>query len=153
MLAETPPSLTVQSLQSVTQPVTVKTAKEIVPGNYQLLLTFAARYSDDLMGRNDTLLATTKVNIDVPGLSETMQLFGLPSFLLLPGMLTLTAFGFGWAWVVSRPGGKFPLDWKTPGFLVFAITLSGLAAFLYPRLGSWFGATDYLRGFNLADVV
>jgi succinate dehydrogenase hydrophobic anchor subunit len=76
---------------------------------------------------------------------------GVPSFLLLPGFLMVTTF---LAFRKRLPfGSPSTVTAKSTEFWLFAITLSLLAAFLYPIMTGVFGTSrDYLKGYEVKDV-
>lgn len=79
-----------------------------------------------------------------------MQLLGIPSLLLMPGVLTLITL-FSAATFLTRTK---QIDWKNPILIVVVVTLSFIYAFSYPQVVKHFGPErDYLRGYDLKDVV
>jgi hypothetical protein len=136
--------------QSVLMPLTLKSATTVLPGSYALVLSYS-------IGRRDApaqqAVATVqgKVTIGIPGVSDAMQLLGIPSLLLLPGILTVLGFVAAWAPLTQLSGP----DWKNPGLLLLAIGLSFGYAFAYPYAVQWVlhQARDYLHGYDLRDII
>jgi hypothetical protein len=79
-----------------------------------------------------------------------MQFLGVPSLLLLPGVLTVLTCLAGYSLATWT---KAP-DWKAPGLLVLAVTLSSIYALKYPYITKHVLSErrDYLRGYALQDV-
>lgn len=92
------------------------------------------------------------VDLSVLGLSDALKLVQVPSFLFLPGALFLLTCEL--IWQIRNQSGDFPLSWSKPSFWVGAISLSIVAAFLYPRATSWFGSPrEYLTAYTFLDVM
>jgi hypothetical protein len=139
-----------ESGQSVLMPLTLKTATTVLPGSYALVFSHSIGRSDAL---TQQAIATVqgKVTIGIPGVSDAMQLLGIPSLLLLPGILTVLGFIAAWALLTGLSGP----DWKNPGLLLLAIGLSFGYAFVYPYAVQWVlhQARDYLHGYDLRDII
>ena len=80
-----------------------------------------------------------------------LRLLGVPSFLLLPGVLFLLTYR--WLWTSQVLGAKneadrFSVEVTKPEFWLLAITLSGIMAFVYPSVTKH----SYLESYNLADM-
>jgi hypothetical protein len=125
-------------------------ARAAIPGTYALLVGFNVR-SLNPTGAWEPMTAQGKVTIGIPGLSDALQFLGIPSLLLLPGALVILTFLTMLPWLTGLP----QVDWKKPALLLLAVLLSFAAAYLYPWVtGRWLGlARDYLRGYELRDVV
>lgn len=125
------------------------TAKTAVPGVYALVVGFRARYHGTTVRASGA--AQGKITVGIPGAGEAMQFLGIPSLLLLPGILAIIAFTTTFALLMRRTA----TDWKQPGLLLIAIVLSFFAALIYPVItGLILGmAHDYLHGYDLRDVI
>jgi len=141
---------------SHTYPIKVTVSDTVQPGKHMLL--FDIPISRQRLTSVDSyhLVATYEVDVGVLGESEILKLLEIPSFLLLPGVLTVVTVGL-W-WLLTKPADqkdKFPLKARNEYFWVVAITVSIIIAGLYPLLTSWLLKTrrDYLYGYGLLDVV
>jgi hypothetical protein len=88
------------------------------------------------------------VDVAVPGVSDMLKLFGVPTLFLLPGVLVLGAM----ALVRPPPEKSQMFAFLRPGFWIVAISLSLLISRVYLWLrgdGAW---RDGLERFDLADV-
>lgn len=102
----------------------------------------------DGAGRADTLLASQNVEIRIPGLSDALKLLGVPTLLLLPGVLTLTAL-----FLVFTPSGTNRLAPPGPGFWMIAIPISFALSQAYAGAMSWAGfPRDLSERFGLWDI-
>jgi hypothetical protein len=128
-------------------------------GDYALLVTAALAWDDGGRKARGVLTATQSVAVDIAGESVILQLLGVPSLLLLPGFLMVSTF-----LALRKPFLPPPADGGKAGqegpsalsreFWLIAITLSLLAAFLYPWVTDLLGPRrDYLRGYGLLDIV
>jgi hypothetical protein len=121
------------------------------PGEY--LLLFEVAYSWQERGRTyaGTALASNSVDVGILGESALLTAVGVPSFLLLPGFLFFVTVGLFWR--LFYPKTEFPLKVTTPDFWLAAVSVSVVAARVYPVITRWRGAErDYLRGYGLQDV-
>lgn len=149
--ANTSASLTLEAL-----------AEEAVqPGRQTLLFEVPVEWVDRSARHASNIIVTYDVGLEVFGESELLGVLGtvglgVPSFLLLPGILMLITFSVLWRsqllmaadtnQSLSKDGATLA---KMPEFWVAAITLSGIMAIAYPRL---FGGRFYLEGYSLEDV-
>jgi hypothetical protein len=134
---------------SISVPLQV-TAKAAIPGTYALMVGFNARFLNP-PGASEPMTAQSKVTIGIPGVTDALQFLGIPSLLLLPGVLMILTFLTVWPWLTGRP----EVDWKKPALLLLAVLLSFGAAYAYPVVTKEWGglARDYLRGYELRDVI
>jgi hypothetical protein len=94
------------------------------------------------------------VPLSVLGLSDALKLIQVPSFLFLPGALLLLTCDLIWRLRARNENTEFPLAWPKPAFWLGAVTLSGVAAVMYPVVTGVFGdSRDYLIAFTLTDVI
>lgn len=94
-------------------------------------------------GARDVVLAHTSATLEVAGVSDILGAIGVPSLLLLPGVLLLGAFALGSG--VSK-------DWLSFGSLAFwivSISISLAIALVYPALVD---RPDLLQRFDLGDL-
>jgi hypothetical protein len=123
------------------------------PGKHLLLYQVAFQSERGGRTRAGKAIATHEVQVGVLGESDILTALGVPSFLLLPGFLMLVTAGLLWRFVPAR-SGDFPLKAKDAEFWLLAITLSLLAAGVYPLATGWAGgARNYLEGYGLRDVM
>jgi hypothetical protein len=133
--------------------VPLRVAVNGVPRQGATTLILEVALAADIGGaeRVDTLLATQNVEIRIPGLSDALKLLGVPTLLLLPGVLTLTALFFMFTpagesrWVKLKPPG--------PGFWMVAIPVSLALSWAYGRAMGWIGfPRDLSDRFDLWDI-
>jgi hypothetical protein len=129
----------------------IETEERVQPGKYLLLFEVAFEWEQAGLSRKGNAVATQEVEVGVFGVSEILAVLGAPSFLVLPGFLMLIT----WRLLnrLLRKDVKLQLQVKTPEFWLVAITLSLVAAFVYPIITDFFGQPrNYLEGYGLRDV-
>lgn len=126
-------------------PLYVRVSGKSQSGEWLILASTTLRRGEGVSERTGTAMAEQKVKVDVPGVSEVLKLFDLPSLLLVPGALVLAT----WSLLLGAAGAaKFKwLEWKTTGFWVVAITISIVVFAVEMRWG-----TNFLVGYNVEDV-
>ena len=131
--------------------VTQKAGAKTVAGAAPPSLTLTARVAGESQAGSITVAAAPDINVF--GLSDVLKLLQVPTFLLLPGVLFLAT-----CQIIGRLRGQQTLPiigsaTDAPFWLV-AVTLSGVAAALYPVVTGWFGPPrEYLTSFTLEDVM
>ncbi|MGD0104734.1 MAG: hypothetical protein ABSC06_11925 [Rhodopila sp.] len=126
-------------------------AKSALPGSYPLVIGFDATLDGLSLGAQP-LFAQGKLSLEVRGVSDALQLVGIPSLLLAPGVLAILTGIAAWGLFA----GQKAVDLKqVPILLVIAVVLSFGAALLYPILTErYLGVRrDYLLGYDMRDVV
>jgi hypothetical protein len=123
------------------------------PGKHLLLFGIDLGWQTATGHETAHAVATQEAEIGVLGLSETLKVLTVPTFLLLPGVLMLVAAAlvYGLLKPTGSPAAKdIPfLDAASAAFWVVSITLSIGMAVAYPRLGGH----DYLSEYGLGDVI
>lgn len=134
-------------------PFEVGATGTVRPGKHLLMYEVAYQWRKAGSMRTGTAIATHEVQVGVLGESEILTVLGVPSFLVLPGFLTVMTVGLLWRF--RAPGSReFPLKAKEAEFWVVAITLSLFAALIYPVVTGWRGEPrSYLEGYGLGDVM
>lgn len=130
--------------------IPLRVAPEGVPrqGVTPLILQVVLAANIDGAVRTDTLIASQNVEIRIPGLSDALKLLGVPTLLLLPGVLTLTAL-----FLVFTPAGTNRIAPPGPGFWVIAIPISFLFSQGYAWVMSLIGfPRDLSERFGLWDI-
>ena len=141
----------VSNRQTSSLPITVSVADRVKKGKYLLLFDLGLA-SKGPPTEKVHLVTTHQAQIGIPAESEVLTLLGLPSLLLVPGVLILAVATLLWRIPRPRPAGTSsnpPVEEKSIQFWVIAITFSILMAIVYPRLGG----NDYLESYSLEDVV
>lgn len=97
--------------------------------------------------------ATREITAGVPGMSEIQNVLQIPSFLLLPGLLLVASFYAARSLFPATPAAGAALVWS-PWLWIVAISFSGLVAYIYPEVSTWFGPVrrNILYGYSLIDV-
>jgi hypothetical protein len=141
--------LSIKPGESAVALLTLKTNNEVIPGTYDLILGYAIGPTRSEPAQ-EIATAQGKITIGVPGVSDVMSLLGVPSFVLLPGALSVVAFVLIFTLGANAPA----FDWRSPKYLFFAITLSLGYAVLYPLLVAHIGllSFDYVHGYNVLDA-
>lgn len=127
---------------------------QVTPGK-KLTLFDVDAMSGGTPTRTASVVKTLTLQASVFGESELLTALGLPSFLFLPGFLVLVAFrliraSFGWPKHEHMPWSEA----KSADFALVAITLSIVAALVYPLLTDLIGPKrSYLNGYSIKDIV
>lgn len=125
--------------------VKVKEKEKSQSGEWLILASVTLRRGEGVAERTGTAVVEQKVNVDVPGVSEVLKLFDLPSLLLVPGALMLAT----WSLLLGAADATKHkwLEWKTTSFWVVAITISIVVFAAETKWG-----TNFLIGYNVEDV-
>ncbi|HKR25654.1 MAG TPA: hypothetical protein VJS15_10370 [Allosphingosinicella sp.] len=130
--------------------IPLRVAADAVPRQGATPLILQVTLAADMAGRErvDTLLASQNVEIRIPGLSDALKLLGVPTLLLLPGVLTLTAL-----FLIFTPAGTNKLAPPGPGFWMVAIPISLALSQAYAWIMSAAGfPRDLSERFGLWDI-
>jgi hypothetical protein len=148
-------SLLIPPRQSITIAIAVSTSCPVQPGNQLLVFQIGIQWQDEGQLQTGNLVAHQVVQVGVLGSSEILTLLGIPSFLFLPGFLALITIRLLWQLSTKKPAEDYPLKTLSPEFGLIAVSLSGIAAFLYPPITQWFTHVrrDYLVRYDLSDIV
>jgi hypothetical protein len=134
-------------------PIEVSAAERVRPGKYLLLFEVHLAWGAKSANRA-RVVSSHEAQIGVPLEGTVMTALGLPSFLVVPGVLIVLMIAILWGLLGSlRPAGAtgtFPFEEKSLRFWLVAISLSIAMALLYPLAP---GGHDYLDSYGLADVV
>jgi hypothetical protein len=111
-------------------------------GKHLLLAQVEGSWERAGLAGSGTVIEQREFTAGVFGESAILEATAIPSVLLLPGFLMLTAFGLPWGWTWKEDKAKegswhkdiLDLDFKKPGFWSLAITLSLAVALIYPLL-------------------
>jgi hypothetical protein len=138
--------------RTITFPVKVEVPGAVVPGDYILLFEVEFEWEKSGQTWKGSSVVSHEVNVGVLGESDILTAVGVPSFLFLPGFLMVITFGLLWKLFAHK--SEYPLKVKTPEFWLVAISLSILAALIYPIVTGWIDKPrDYLKGYMLNDIV
>jgi hypothetical protein len=148
-------SMLIPPRQSITIAIDVSTSCPVQPGNQLLVFQVGIQWQDEGQLQTGNLVAHQAVQLGVLGSSEILTLLGIPSFLFLPGFLALITVRLLWQISTQKPAEDYPLKTVSPEFGLIAVTISGIAAFLYPPITQWFTHVrrDYLVRYDLSDIV
>jgi len=149
-----PTTLTGQNTVSI--PIEISVEDAVQPGSHILL--FNVPFSQEQRGKQQQYQLVQKHTVDVAvlGESEILKVFQIPSFLVLPGLLSVITLGLIWkVFSKSETKDQFPLKFKSEEFWVVAITVSIFIAFIYPKFTEWIlkQRRDYLYAYGIKDVV
>jgi hypothetical protein len=129
--------------------VDVSVAGQIQPGSYLLLFEIPVEWLQGGQTQRSTLVASHPIDVSVLGESQILTALGVPSFLVVPGMLMIIFFRLLWQWgKSSEQQNAFALNSKSPEFFGVAITLSFLVFPFYWLLTG----RNYFAGYNLNDI-
>jgi hypothetical protein len=90
--------------------------------------------------------------VAIPGLGDALKLVEAPSLIFLPGLITLVAAAslrarlFRWR---KADGADKDNDWKTPGFWIVAITLSGVISWAAYRVAG----VDFSDSYRFGQLI
>ena len=155
---ETPSPAGSQSIpprQTTTIAIDVSTSCPVQPGNQLLVFEIGLQWEDGGQLQTGNLVANQTIQAGVLGSSEILTLLGIPSFLFLPGFLALITVQLLWQLNTRRPASDYPLPLVSPQSGLIAVTLSGIAAFVYPVVTQWLTGVsrNYLVRYDLSDIV
>ena len=125
---------------------------KIVPGNYEIVVAVRLKTEDGLTG---TAMASKDVEVSVLS-NSLLSLIGVPTFLVLPGVLIIISWRLLSAWgKTDEQRAKFPLQVSSAEFWAVSILLSLCAAALYPLLTRLLLKTErnYLVSYGFIDFV
>jgi hypothetical protein len=136
---------------SVTAPYTLTAQSRIQPGKSSVLFRVELKWTRDHQISRGTLYAASKFDVAVFGESALTTLFGVPSFLVLPGLLIVVMVRLARR-MVNKP---WLTDHKSPEFWILAVIISLVAAYVYPLVtANLFGTPlNYLSTYGLGDVL
>ncbi len=123
----------------------------LTPGKYPLLIDVRAEWERSGHRHSRNLVVAKDVNLGIFFESELLKLFGIPSFLLLPGCLFLFSMQLLVTLGVLGVKNESRLPKLTPattGFWIVAVTFSGLFAYFYYQLTG----TNYLMMYGVNDL-
>jgi hypothetical protein len=126
----------------------VSTTGRLATGRYLLLFNIDFLPAAGLDPHRRNLVVTKEVDVGVVGESDLLKLLGVPSFLCLPGCLAIWTWGLLWKMKLFHPATQFELTFGKPEFWLLSLTISGVIAWIYPRLGG----ANYLRGYDLSTI-
>jgi len=141
--------LSIPPRQAITIAIDVSTSCPVQPGNQLLVFEIGIQWQDGGLLQAGDLVAHQAVQVGVLGSSEILTLLGIPSFLFLPGFLALITVRLLWQLNTKKPAEDYPLKTLSPEFGLIAISLSGIAAFVYPLVTG----RSYLVRYDLIDIV
>lgn len=140
----------IPSQASVTIPYTITAQSRVQPGKSNVLFRIELEWARANHISSGTLYATSKFDVAVFGESALTTVFGVPSFLVLPGLLIVVAI----RWIRGMVKKPLALDHKSPEFWILAILFSLGAAYLYPLAANQIGLSlNYLSSYGLGDVL
>lgn len=137
-------------------PFGVSLGSTVQPGKHLILFEIGLQWEKNGHPQIGTSIASHEITVGVLGESEILNLFAIPSLLLLPGFLMVASWGLLWRLFRTRgETHEFPLQMKTPEFWLVAITLSLFMAVAYPLVTWRFGGNprDYLSIYGFEDIV
>jgi hypothetical protein len=134
-------------------PVSVEARDSVQPGKVRVIFLLKLETSTPIgIPVKGIVTADSEMEVGITGASEINLLLSIPSFLVLPGFLIMITFIGLYRSVYPR--SKTTWNHKTPEFWTLAITVSIVAALVYPFVTDQFGPRrDYLYGFGLRDVL
>jgi hypothetical protein len=153
-LAAHPAEFTFQPYQTGSIPFTITAGGRVQPGKHLLVCNVLVAWGDR-DARTRTITVTKPVEVGVLGESAVLKVFGVPSFLFIPGILVMAAWGLLWKWKVLRTNqdpDEFPLDFTQkptdPQYWVVAVTLSIVIIIAYLAINP-----DFLSRYGLRDLI
>ncbi len=137
--------------EAVPVPISISTKDGAAPGKRKIAFQTNLSWNDRGCGYTATVVATEDLEVGIFGQSEILTALGIPSLLVLPGVLVMLVFGMLWKAGVrfGRPTAEFPYQTKTPEFWLFAVSLSFIAVLV----GRWVFQRPYLNIYQLSDLM
>jgi hypothetical protein len=120
-------------------------------GNRKIAFETNLSWNDRGCAYTATLVTTQDLAVGLFGQSEILTAFGIPSLLVLPGVLIMLVVGMVWKAGVrfGSSTAEFPYQVKAPEFWLFAISLSFAAVLV----GRYVFDRPYLTIYRLADLM
>lgn len=119
------------------------------PGTVPLVLAVEIATAANGREQVDRVIASDRVELRIPGVSDMLRLLGIPTLLFLPGVLVLAA--------LTAARGKW--DWEQlsqpskPIFWVVVISVSAVLSLAYSAVAQrWGYSRDLAERFTLVDV-
>jgi hypothetical protein len=130
----------------------LKTNERVRSGKYPVVVKIDLSWRALCRPMLGSLVVSREIEVGVAGESAVLTAVAVPSFLLLPGFLMVTAFALLWNRRLFRPSSSadFPLTKGEPDFWLAAVTLSMMMAVAYPYLS---GRGSYLTAYGSEDVL
>jgi len=149
--------------QSNPFPIQLTAGDAVQSGKHLLVVRVDVEWDKAGLHTDGSLVLNKELSVGVFGESAILQATTIPSVMLLPGFLFVTAL----ALLINWSGRKAPLDldlldFKKPGFWLVAITVSLIFILFYPFLtGPLISAIlrrpmvarDYLQGYGFNDIL
>jgi hypothetical protein len=145
--------------------ITVKAKDQVVPGPRLLILKVAAEWKQAGKDASGSVVLSHPFQVGVYGESAILAATKIPSLLLLPGFLFLTAILLLRKLFRQKPAGELELDFTKPSFWFLGITLSLLAVLVYPfftrMLAGWgmyvlglpIGSRNLIQAYGFVDIL
>lgn len=140
--------------------VTLEAENAVEPIKQLLVARVNAEWDQEARHYSGGTVLTKAFDVNVFGESEILAATQIPALLFLPGFLFLAMLLLVVRWGWKKSGGE--LDFKKPGFWLFAITLSFVALFAYPLItgpivarlfNTNLGAGDFFGSYGFLDIV
>lgn len=130
----------------------VQAVGPVRPGKHLLLFDVVLEWEESGCIWTRRRVTTHEVEVGVFGETGILTAVGVPSFLILPGVLMLLTVKL--LWRVDQSQGAFPVQVTSAEAGLIAVTLSLLTAVVYPVVTGWGGVgRNYLEGYELWDVM
>jgi hypothetical protein len=142
-----PEHLTVAPDETEVVEIKAKTDDTVEPGEHEVVFKVPATVGT----RHFDLVSAQMTKVAVTGEADLLTVLGVPSILFLPGFLVIATASILWRFRLLRKewdGAEFPLPFKEPGFWVFAIAISLLAALICKPIG-----LDVLGRYGLRQII
>lgn len=157
---EARPQVVIAAQSAHTFSMTLKAMNAVEPIRQLLVVRVNAEWDQEARHHTGGVVLTKAFDVNVFGESEILAATQIPALLFLPGFLFLAMLLLVVRWGWKKSGGE--LDFKKPGFWLFAITLSFIALFVYPLItgplvGRLFNTTlsagDFFGSYGFLDIV
>jgi hypothetical protein len=137
--------------EAVPVPIRISTKNGAVAGKRKIAFQANLSWNDRGCAYTATIVATEDLEVGIFGQSEILTALGIPSLLVLPGVLVMLVVGMLWKAGVrfGQPTAEFPYQAKSPEFWLFAVSLSFVAVLL----GRWVFQRPYLNIYQLSDLM
>ena len=145
--------------------ITLETKDQVQPGPRLLIVTVDAAWQQAGRQATGSVVLSHPFQVGVFGESAILAATKIPSLLLLPGFLFLTAILLLRKLFRQQPAGEPELDFTQPSFWFLGITLSLLATLVYPlftrMLAGWnmrvlglpIGSRNLIQAYGFVDIL
>jgi hypothetical protein len=132
---------------SKTFPLKAKATNSVVPGSERVVIVVDLEWTDAGATRQGTLSTGQTLPVGVYGESDLLKAVGVPSFLLLPGVLLLATFYALWTRIAPKKSLGSPLSLVETALISVSLSLLAVPAYQLKT------GRNLMRGYGVQDVI